>query len=372
MVPPMAVKGGREAREHTNYRLKTERGKTDDELARRTRIAQEQSDQVLKTARRRAREVLGTERAHEDTQMRDRKASPAEHARKAKSRAREDAVVAGEYVRADAITSRERARHTLLVAGLLAQERRDTDRSLVLERADSDSIVARRDQVLGMVSHDLRNELGAAAMSLAQIVADAPNDERGRRIVASAARIQRVNLRMSRLIRDLLDVACIEAGGFAVAAEKADVSGMVDEIVESFAPIAAARGVSLTVDGTKGSLSARLDSQRIQQVLGNLLNNALQHSQEGGRVRVRAKRRGDTLWFEVADQGCGIAADHLETIFDRFFQCGRPDPGGRGLGLYIARGIVEAHGGKIWAESELGRGSTFRFTLPRRPARARN
>jgi signal transduction histidine kinase len=102
-------------------------------------------------------------------------------------------------------------------------------------------------------------------------------------------------------------------------------------------------------------------------VLGNLLTNALKYTPEGGTVLVSVERKGEDFCLVVKDSGSGIAAGRLETIFERFSQGGRPDRKGLGLGLYIARRIVQAHGGKIWAESEVGRGSTFYFTLPARP-----
>ena len=138
----------------------------------------------------------------------------------------------------------------------------------------------------------------------------------------------------------------------------------IEDIVESFAPIAGAKRIDLTGSVVGTPLLARFDRYRIQQVLANLLTNALKHTQEGGRVVVCAERQGDDVRFIVEDSGSGIAPDLLPTIFERFSQGGRPDRTGLGLGLYIARRIVEAHGGEIWAESEPGRGSKFRFTLP--------
>jgi signal transduction histidine kinase len=140
----------------------------------------------------------------------------------------------------------------------------------------------------------------------------------------------------------------------------------IGDIVESFTPIASAKGIALKMKLVDDSLPARFDHQRIQQVLGNLITNALKYTSEGGTVVVCAERRGEDVRLVVEDSGVGIAADRLTTIFERFSQGGRSDRKGLGLGLYIARRIVEAHGGKIWAESEIGRGSTFYFTLPGR------
>jgi signal transduction histidine kinase len=236
----------------------------------------------------------------------------------------------------------------------------------LLERTDADAILARRDEFLGMVSHDIRNELGGIALSVAQILMTVSDDEAGRTVFRSASNIQRINLRMSRLIGDLLDVVSIDVGKFTIVAEEHDVCRTIEDIVESFAPIAAAKGINLTTKVVDDSLSTRFDRQRIQQVIGNLLTNALKFTSEGGRVVVCAERRAEEIWFLVEDSGSGIAPNRLQTIFERFSQGGRPDRKGLGLGLYIARRIVEGHGGKIWVESELGRGSRFRFTLPLR------
>jgi signal transduction histidine kinase len=217
-----------------------------------------------------------------------------------------------------------------------------------------------------MVSHDLRNELGLAALVISEILLEVPDDERGQRIFELATNVQHVNLRMGRLIGDLLDVVSIEAGKFRVVFADRDLGKTVDDIVESFAPLAAAKHVSLEVERIEAPLFAAFDHQRVQQAIGNLVNNALKYTPEGGRLEVRGERKGDEVWFTVADDGPGIAADRLDTIFERFSQGTRPDRRGLGLGLYIAKKIVEAHGGRIWVESELGRGSTFCFVLPLR------
>ncbi len=365
----MAAKGGRAARAFTDARLKAERAKTDHELARRSRTSQTNADQVLQTARDRAAGVLRASRRRSDDGMRRKRASSAERAAVDAQRAREDEVIRREYARADQTLAGERAQRARLVAELLSTERRDTDRSLLLERASADQILARRDEFLGMVSHDLRNELTAMALSLTHVLQNAAHDERGRKVFRAATTIQRINLRMSRLIADLLDVASLEAGKFTVVTQDVRVSTAVDEIVASFAPIASAKGISLTIQRLDTSLSACFDRQRIQQVLGNLLVNALTYTPAGGAIVVRAQRKGRAICFAVSDEGPGIDAARLERVFDRYSRGPGAERHGLGLGLYIARRIVEAHEGRIWAESTPGRGSTFRFTVPLRAAR---
>jgi signal transduction histidine kinase len=363
----MPDKPRRPTREKTDSRLNVERGRTDEELARRTRATEDEADQVVGAARGRAADVLRTARERADERMLASKGSEAERASSEQERSRDDEVLRRQYALADEVAADERAERARLVAELLTQERQETDRSLLLERIDADAIISRRDEFLGMVSHDLRNELSGIALSVGQVLRHVTDDEAGRKIFRSAMNIQRINLRMSRLIGDLLDVVSIDIGKLTVIPEEHDVCRTIEDMAESFAPIASAKGIALTVKLVDDSLPARFDHQRIQQVLGNLLTNALKHTAEGGTVAMAAERKGEDVWFVVKDSGSGIAADRLPTIFERFSQGDRSDRKGLGLGLYIARRIVEAHGGKIWAESEVGRGSTFYFTLPARP-----
>ena len=297
------------------------------------------------------------------------KTSDAERAGTDQERSREDEELSREYALADEVAADERSERARLVAELLAQERQDTDQSLLLERLDADALISRRDEFLGVVSHDLRNELNAISLSVGQILRQITDDDAGRKIFRFATNIQGTNVRMSRLIGDLLDVVSIDVGKLTVVPEDDDACRTIDEVAESFAPIASAKGISLTVNLLDDALPARFDHQRIQQVLGNLLINALKHTPEDGTVILSADRKGKDVWIVVEDSGCGIAAEQLGKIFERFSQGDRTNRKGLGLGLYIARCIVEAHGGKIWAESEVGRGSTFYFTLPALPAR---
>ncbi len=364
----MEGQAARSARAQTDARLRTERAKTDDELARRARAAEHEADEVLQRARSRATEVLQLARERADQRMLKRRLSPTERGAARSERAREDAVVRKDYARADEVLAYERAERARLVSELLSHERHATDRSLLLERIDADDILGRRDDFLAMVSHDLRNDLIGIALSVGELLGNARDDDSGQKIFRWATNIQRINVRMSRLIGDLLDVVSIEAGKFKVVPENQDVDTAVDEVIESFAAIASAKGVELKVTRIERSFSARFDRHRIQQVLGNLLTNALKYTGQGGTVAVRTERDGDRVCFSVADEGPGIAAYHLDTIFDRYAQGTRQHRAGLGLGLYIARRIVEAHHGKIWAESQRGRGSTFYFSLPLRPA----
>jgi signal transduction histidine kinase len=168
---------------------------------------------------------------------------------------------------------------------------------------------------------------------------------------------------MTRLLGDLVDVASIEAGRFGVVPETSDANALVRDTVEAFRPAASAKGISLVLAAADGVLLAKYDQDRILQVLANLLSNAIKFTGRGS-IAVRVESIGTEVRFSVADTGAGVEPDHLQSIFERFWQVTRGDRRGLGLGLFISRCIVEAHGGRIWAESALGRGSTFYFTLP--------
>jgi signal transduction histidine kinase len=358
------------ARESTNGFLGTERKKTDDQLAERVVTADRQADDVLHAARGQAEQVLHSARQRADESSQRRELSPAEQTAIGEERSRDDEVLRQEYARVDESNAAERAERNRVVASLLDRERRDTDGGLLLERATSDEVLSRRETFLGMVSHDLRNELAGIAMSTAEIVKNASHDDVGGKIFRSATNVQRITLRMSRLLGDLLDVASIEAGKFMIVPEDHDVGRVVEDVVESFRSIASAKEIALVGETLAESIPAKFDHQRILQVLGNLLTNALRFTPQGGRVSVRAERvpgdRGAETRFSVSDTGPGIPANRLKAIFERYEQGAHADRKGLGLGLFIARRIVETHGGRIWAESSAS-GSTFHFTLPDRP-----
>jgi signal transduction histidine kinase len=242
--------------------------------------------------------------------------------------------------------------------------RTETDQSLLVERADADLILARRDEFLGLVSHDLRNELSAIGLSIVQIIRNAPEGDRGRMIFRLATNVHRVTLRMGRLLGDLLDVVSIQAGQFTVIRERQDAARVVREIVETLHPLAAAKDISLRFATGDAPRNVSFDRQRILQAIENLVLNALKFTPAGGVITVGLTTEGNRLRFSVKDTGQGIAPDDLDAIFERYAQGAHAQQRGLGLGLYIARHIVEAHDGAIWAESSIGRGSTFFITLP--------
>jgi len=215
-----------------------------------------------------------------------------------------------------------------------------------------------RDEVLGMVSHDLRSPLTAIAMS-----ANALLDGSGELPVLASA-IVRSSEWALRIIRDLLDATAIEAGRLAIHREPMTAQAITEMISSMFASAADAASVTLDVERVSAPLWVDADVDRIVQAVGNLVSNAIKFTPPGGRVSLTVRRRDDAVLFRVEDTGPGIASEDVPHLFDRFWQAHESGRGGAGLGLVIARGIAEGHGGRIEVESRLGHGSTFTVVLP--------
>jgi signal transduction histidine kinase len=222
-----------------------------------------------------------------------------------------------------------------------------------------------RDEVLGFVTHDLRNPLSAIHM-LAELLAEPEISTEMR--LRHVERITRSAEQMDRLIEDLLDVAAAESGRMTLSPIPLCPRAFTRDAAEMLAATARKREVDVEVEVPAALPAVEADPDRLFRVVGNLLENAVKHSPPGGRVRVAAREDGEHVRFSVTDEGAGIAPEHVEHVFDRFWQARHSRRGGAGLGLAIARGIVEAHGGRIWVESAPGAGSTFSFTLPRSAA----
>jgi len=352
-------------REHTDESLRTEREKTDQALAEQQEAIQEDADLIVHRARENADAVLTAAREKADTRL-DPTASyvaPGGDATLTEARMLEDRAVREERASADENLRREREEAARALTRLLPLERDKTDRYLLTERARSDDAVSNRDDFLGIVSHDLRDLLGGIVMSGALLAQSASDNDHGKQTIVAIERIQRYAARMNRLIGDLVDVASIDAGKLAVTPVPDDASELVADAVKTFEAVASAKGISLKADVGEGPLRGEFDHDRVMQVLANLITNAMKFTRQGGAVRVRAEG-GDQLRFAVSDTGSGIPGNLLEAIFERFWQVGKDDRRGLGLGLYISRCIVEAHGGRIWAESKVGEGSSLCFTLP--------
>jgi signal transduction histidine kinase len=356
----------RPERIETDDSLRAERARTDEEFGRQSKARDKDADEVVELARERADDVLAAaeDKADAELQRVDVKADAV--ARRAARTSAQD-IVNEERAAADDKLAAERAELDRVLTRVLARERGETDERLVSERDHSDRAVASRDDFMGIVSHDVRGILAAIAMS-AEMISSLPGDDPPAvRTRSEAQRIRRLTARMNRLIGDLLDVVSMESGKLSVVSTEQDATLVVVEAMESFQLTAASQQVQLTSTIAPGPHLARFDHGRILQVLTNLVGNAMKFTPARGAIAVHLTPIADAILFTVRDSGCGIAGDQIEAMFERFSQAAQ-DRRGLGLGLYIARCIVEAHGGAIWAESQLGTGSAFHFTLPRTTA----
>ncbi len=225
--------------------------------------------------------------------------------------------------------------------------------------------LAARDDLLAIVAHDLRSPLSAIMMKAALIRRQAELDERGAKLAKQAESIESTTMRMEFLIKSLLDAATIDAGSFSVALEPCKVGDLLKAAFEIFEPLASQKSIRLTIASPPPEhLSVRGDKERVIQILSNLLANAIKFTPEGGAITVGVEPLGEEVRLSVSDTGSGIPAEHSPYLFTRYWKAEKGGRRGAGLGLFIAKGIVEGHGGKIWVDSTLGKGSTFLFTLP--------
>jgi signal transduction histidine kinase len=362
----------RPERDQTDESLRSERRLADQDRAEALARTEENADDLVERARQNADAVLSVARGRADRRIhREGAGGPVPTGDAiARERALEDDTVRDERASADDTVRRERSEAALVLSALLPLERDKTDVDLLTERARSDDALANRDDFLGMVSHDLRNLLSGIVLSADLLSKAASGSEEGEdRTAAGMERIQRYAARMNRLIGDLVDVVSIDAGKLSVRRAPGDATALLTEAVDAFAAAAAEKGIALSSETAERSLLADFDHERMLQVLANLINNALKFTPRGGKIEVRGRRSRDGLRLSVCDTGCGIAGDMLEVVFERFWQVGKNDRRGLGLGLYISRCIVEAQGGQIWVESKPGTGSEFHLTIPGAPPR---
>ncbi|ATB35034.1 two-component sensor histidine kinase [Cystobacter fuscus] len=247
-----------------------------------------------------------------------------------------------------------------------AEELRDMARTF---NEMADSLLNQRQArltFLAGVAHDLRNPLSALKMSAALVTSRGPVSEE--RLQKTMALVSRQVSRLDRMVGDLLDATRIEAGHIELKLEERDAGELATSVVELYRSSGTAHELRLLLP--EGPLPLRCDPTRVEQVLNNLVSNALKYSREGSVVDVEVRREGEEVWLSVKDQGIGISAEEQRHLFTPFQRTGsaREKAPGVGIGLSVARRIVEAHGGRIEVESSPGRGSTFRVRLPRSPS----
>ncbi len=357
----------RNSRTLTNDSLRTERERSDEEVLARSDSLAEDSEEIIRVARERARLVLDLARTREDQHLRAMGVDEGVRDTVDAERKLENDALAAERASADAQRLDERELRRLAIIQLLAHERAATDHMLAEERGVSDRSAAAREDLLAIIAHDLRSMLSAILIN-ASVVLMAPDLKTAN---AQGANIQRAGAKMAQLLDDLLDAARVDVGRLALNLAPVNVVELAEDAVEIHQMVATANGVELWMK-KRGPVVATADGRRLTRVLVNVIGNALKFTDTGGTIEVGVDVDDGECEISVRDTGIGIPVAELETIFERFQQLA-PSPHqsiGAGLGLYIARRIVEAHGGRIWVESVEGSGSTFRIRIPIRAAGA--
>lgn len=365
-APFMAKRRG-----ETDKSLTMERGKTDESLADlrdKTALA---TDEVI--AADRAEADLGRKAAHEHGHSEAQKRQITE-------------TVEGERTLMDTAIQREREANSALEGELLKRERGETDKNLLSERSHTDSEVSNasdrltsersshmatraqlttRDEFRAIVSHDLRNPLGVILSCVSMLIDDPTYANRPTETKYWHEMIKRNTESAIRLITDILDMESVDEGQLRLRLGNHGVDELVREVVEGFAHSSAAKTILLKAAPSNISTPVVCDRDRIVQVLGNLIGNALKFTPENGSITVTVDESDEETTFSVIDTGPGIEKSSQEKIFVRYAQLENKDRRGLGLGLYISKKLVEAHGGRLKVNSEPGHGSTFYFTLPR-------
>jgi len=222
-----------------------------------------------------------------------------------------------------------------------------------------------RKEFVANVSHELRTPL-FLLQGYGQAIQEGIGGKEAADIIVDEAK------RMQRIVDDLLELARFEAGAVQLHQEPIPVQSFLESIKKKFETLVQQKGIALSLEVGEGLSDMMADPDRLSQVLVNLLNNAVKHTPEAGKIHIKAARESDSIRISVSDSGQGISKKELESVWDRFYRVdkGRSrETGGTGLGLSIVRTIVEAHGGKVFVSSEVGKGSTFGFVLPAKSGR---
>ncbi len=359
------------SRNRTDKSLEDERIRTDIIIGLESAIVESQSDSKTLLNRVTADEALKKNRAAVDgietgfgnTAPDDALLNEREHSDKAKIVARQEE---------DRLRAKEREQKQRLAEVLLESERRDTDENLLEERERTDLAqdktkeeLITRDKFLAVLSHDLKNPLNAISMGASVLRIELSRGLRSKEdLLEVLAMIERSAANMDTMITELLDVEKMANGKLLLEKKEADVGGLLEECAAFFRPIALTKSIALAIEKADEPLVAWLDPGKTLQVLSNLVGNALKFSPQGSTVKLSAVRAAEHVEFSVTDTGPGIPEEKRDAIFERFHQGNAEDNSGLGLGLFIAKWIVEAHEGSIYVMSEFGKGSTFKFILP--------
>jgi len=399
---PKGRKRLKRERTRTDKSLTAERLATDRSISSRGKSTQRAADDARRQIRNEADRGLSRQRKAADAE-RSRRSSSKPISREleverrsaatslTRERRRADQLVARQRRRFESVLAEERRQQRKTEESLFERERGRTDRDLGDERGRTDfaflaaerrlglartasekaaAAVLLRDEFMAIISHDLRTPLNVIAINAARLAKMVPVGEGVDQIRKMCVQIEEATGRIGRMVDDLLDAERMALANLRVPARPGDLRDPAREAIELITPLVSDQGISLAAALPEDPVVATFDRDRILQVFSNLLGNAVKFTPKGGMVQLAMAGNGRIIRVSISDTGPGIPLDQHERVFRRFTQVGG-GRGGVGLGLYIARRIVEAHGGKIGLVSRPGEGSTFFFTLPQVAARMR-
>jgi signal transduction histidine kinase len=364
--------GAHELRGKTDQSLEEERDKTDKYLEQNSVSVEEATDTTIRLTRLVVDEEVESHRAAVDQKKADQLDGTATErlvdSILSQERERTDELHNAEREEEDRVRKQELVQKQVLAETLLENERKETDRSLLDERVLADSELITREQFVTIVSHDLKNPVVAISMvaramrsGLSQSTVDVDG------LLKHLTTIDQATTFMNRMISDLLDVEKMAHNKLRLKSEKVHLRVLLQECMQLFAPLVSSQSFSMTIHTSPEPIFGYFDHDRILQVLSNLVGNSLKFTPNGGAIRLSAQTQETDVVISVTDNGPGIPVEAQTQIFERFSQLKVNDRNGLGLGLFIAKWIVEAHTGRIWVTSEPGKGSTFSFTLPVNP-----
>lgn len=376
----------RNLRGKTDKSLEKERHTTDAHLDRKKANVERATTKSIHAGRVSADAIRDVKRAQSDAARSsrrrahpERKTAELDDQLLARERSTADAVQLEERQKEDKLREKERFQKRLIAEAMLDLERKETDTHLSAERSslDMDSIVSTasldktksdlvtRDHFVAVVSHDLRSPLNAVSLSSGILRKGLTSGmAKPADLLRCVDMIERNVAQMDRLISDLLDVERMANGKLSLKPAKVDICSLLRNCKELFAPVVASKKFTMTIETCPEPVFALVDQDRILQVLSNLIGNALKFTPQGGTIKLFTEKSRKHIRVFVADNGPGIPPNRQKEIFERFSQLRLTDRRGLGLGLFISKWIVEAHGGRILVSSKKGQGCTFSFTLP--------